>query len=196
MSKSVETLTQDPNARYSSQLQAPTSTAVWLLIAVITMFFFLFTVAYRIRMTLPDWQPISEPWQLAVSTVMLVMSCVTMHLCYRKAALLPSLRANHALLVWTVIFTFGFVFSQLWAWQALLEADLGVGSSPAASFFYLLTGLHGLHVLGGLIALSWVVFHAGRGHHNQLYPALRLCTRYWHFLLFVWLFLLGLLRLT
>lgn len=154
MSKSVETLTQDPNARYRSQLQAPTSTAVWLLIAVITMFFFLFTVAYRIRMTLPDWQPISEPWQLAVSTVMLVMSCVTMHLCYRKAALLPSLRANHALLVWTVIFTFGFVFSQLWAWQALLEANLGVGSSPAASFFYLLTGLHGLHVLGGLIALA------------------------------------------
>ncbi|MBC7001522.1 cytochrome c oxidase subunit 3 [Photobacterium sp. BZF1] len=196
MSKSVETLTQDPNARYRTQLQAPTSTAVWLLIAVITMFFFLFTVAYRIRMTLPDWQPISEPWQLAVSTVMLVMSCVTMHLCYRKAALLPSLRANHALLVWTVIFTFGFVFSQLWAWQALLEANLGVGSSPAASFFYLLTGLHGLHVLGGLIALSWVVFYAGRGHHNQLYPALRLCTRYWHFLLFVWLFLLGLLRLT
>ena len=196
MIRSSQTLTKDPNARYRSQLQAPTSTAVWLMIAVITMFFFLFAVAYRIRMSLPDWQPVNEPWQLAVSTVMLVMSCVTMHLCYRKSALLPSLRANHALLIWTVTFTLGFVFSQLWAWQALLAINLSVGSTPAASFFYLLTGLHALHVLGGLIALSWVVFHAGSGHRNQLYPALRLCTRYWHFLLFVWLFLLGLLRLT
>lgn len=196
MNKSFQTLTQDPDARYASQRQAPTSTAVWLLIAVITMFFFLFTVAYRIRMALPDWQAVNEPWQLAVSTVMLVMSCVTMHLCYRKSALLPSLRASHTLLLWSVAFTLGFVFSQLWAWQALLAANVGVGANPAASFFYLLTGLHGLHVLGGLIALSWVVFHASSGHHNQLYPALRLCTRYWHFLLFVWLFLLGLLRLT
>ncbi|WEM44517.1 cytochrome c oxidase subunit 3 (plasmid) [Photobacterium sp. DA100] len=196
MNKNMPTLTQDPDARYLAQRQAPASTAVWFLLAVITMFFFLFAVAYRIRMTLPDWQALNEPWQLAVSTVMLVMSCVAMHLCYRKAALLPSLRANHALLVWTVIFTLGFVFSQLWAWQALLSANLGIGSTPAASFFYLLTGLHGLHVLGGLVALSWVVLHAGSGHRNQLYPALRLCTRYWHFLLFVWLFLLGLLRLT
>ncbi|WP_036819355.1 cytochrome c oxidase subunit 3, partial [Photobacterium sanctipauli] len=166
------------------------------LLAVITMLFFLFTVAYRIRMSLPDWQPLNEPWQLSISTALLVMSCVTMHLCYKKSALLPSLAASKALLRLTVFFTLAFIATQLWAWEYLYALNKGVGSNPANSFFYLLTGLHGVHVVGGLIALGWVVINAWRGNQNTLYPALRLCSRYWHFLLFVWLFLLGLLRFT
>ncbi|MGF1681748.1 cytochrome c oxidase subunit 3 [Photobacterium minamisatsumaniensis] len=193
----MATLTPDPHSRYmpASSL-APASTAVWIMLAVISMFFFLFTVAYRIRMALPDWQPLNEPWQLSISTAMLVMSCITMHLCYRKSALLPSLTASRALLRLTLFFTLAFITTQLWAWDHLYDLNKGIGSNPANSFFYLLTGLHGLHVIGGLVALGWVVFHTMRGNPNTLHPALRLCSRYWHFLLFVWLFLLGLLRFT
>jgi len=195
--QSKATLSPDADREYfPPQEQASASTGLWLLIAVVTMLFFLFTVAYRIRMTLSDWQPLSEPWQLSISTAMLVMSCVTMHLCCRKAALLPSVHACRSLLNLAVFFTLGFILAQLWAWQQLLDLNYSVGGNPANSFFYLLTGLHGLHVLGGLIALAIAVFHAINRHSDSLYPSLSLCTRYWHFLLFVWLFLLGLLRFT
>lgn len=193
----LATLTTDPDARYIPRgITPPASTGLWVLMMVITVMFLLFTAAYRIRMTFPDWQALNEPWQLGISTAMLVMSCITMHLCYRQSTLLPSLRASITLLRMTVLFTLAFIASQLWAWQSLIDSGLGVSSNPASSFFYLLTGLHGLHVLGGLLALGWVVWQAFRGQRNKLNPALRLCTRYWHFLLFVWLFLLGLLRFT
>ena len=64
--------------------------------------------------------------------------------------------------------------------------------NPANSFFYLLTGLHGLHILGGLVALAravpaaWGARRPGAGSGS----ALELCVAYWHFLLFVWLCLL------
>lgn len=191
------TLSPDADRKYFPPMDnASASTGVWLLIAVVTMLFFLFSVAYRIRMTLNDWQPLGEPWQLSISTAMLVMSCVAMHLSCRKAALLPSIHACRALLNLAVFFTLGFVGAQLWAWQHLLALNYSVGGNPANSFFYLLTGLHGLHVLGGLVALAIAVYHAVRRRSDSLYPSLNLCTRYWHFLLFVWLFLLGLLRFT
>lgn len=191
------TLSPDANTVYfPSPARAPASIGLWLLMGVVTMLFFLFTVAYRIRMTLNDWQPLSEPWQLSVSTAMLVMSCVAMHLSCRKAALLPSIHACRSLLKLAVFFTLGFILAQLWAWQQLLNLNYSVEGNPANSFFYLLTGLHGLHVLGGLIALAIAVYHAIKRHSDSLYPSLSLCTRYWHFLLFIWLFLLGLLRFT
>lgn len=80
-----------------------------------------------------------------------------------------------------LFFTLGFILAQLWAWQQLLDLNYSVGGNPANSFFYLLTGLHGLHVLGGLIALAIAVFHAINRHSDSLYPSLSLCTRYWHF---------------
>ncbi|MEJ2767007.1 cytochrome c oxidase subunit 3 [Photobacterium sp. MCCC 1A19761] len=195
--RAIPTLSPDGDRAFTPPIQrAPASAGVWLLMAVITVMFFLFTVAYRIRMNLNDWQPMSEPWQLGVSTLLLVLSCVTLHLCCRKAALLPSLQACRSLLQLAVSLTLGFVLAQLWVWQQLLALNIRVGQNPANSFFYLLTGLHGVHVLGGLVALGWVIYHAGTRHGDALYPSLRLCARYWHFLLLIWLFLLGLFRLT
>lgn len=195
--RATPTLSPDGDRAFTPPMQrAPASAGVWLLIAVITVLFFLFTVAYRIRMSLNDWQPMSEPWQLGVSTVLLVLGCVALHLCCRKAALLPSLPACRPLLQLAVGLTLGFVLAQLWVWQQLLAMNIRVGHNPANSFFYLLTGLHGVHVLGGLVALGWVIYHARYRRSDALYSSLRLCARYWHFLLLIWLFLLGLFRFT
>lgn len=92
------------------------------------------------------------------------------------------------------VFAFTFLAGQLRAWQELTATGFLVASNPADSFFYLITGLHGLHLAGGLMALGvtadkvWRHFAADR---VQL--GVSLCATYWHFLLFVWLILFGLL---
>lgn len=190
-------LSPAPNAHYQpAGTYAIASTGLWVLMGVIGALFFLFTVAYYIRHTLVDWQPLNEPWQLILSTSLLVLGCIAMHLAGRKARLLPALTACQTELIMAVCFTLGFILAQLWAWQALVQINQGVLANPANSFFYLLTGLHALHVIGGVLALAVVVYQAWQGQRDNLHLWLQLCARYWHFLLFIWLFLLGLLRLT
>jgi cytochrome c oxidase subunit 3 len=168
-------------------------TAVWLFIGVATTFFTLFLVAYAMRMDAPDWSPIAMPAQLWLSTGLLLAGSVFMQLAGtagREALLKPMLVAGGAAAA-------AFVGSQLWGWQVLIDQRVMLGGNPAASFFYVLTALHGLHVLGGLVAWS-VAAQALALPANELPAAawrVRLCARYWHFLLAVWLVLYATLAL-
>ena len=137
---------------------------LWLFMGVAGMLFLLFSAAYVMRMALPDWRPLPfVPWQLWLSTALLVAASVA----WQRAALGLACLCSAA-----------FLASQLWAWQAMTAADVAVGANPANSFFYLITGLHGLHVAGGLAV-------AAGARRSQ--AAMRLCARYWHFLLALWL---------
>jgi cytochrome c oxidase subunit 3 len=69
----------------------------------------------------------------------------------------------------------------------MTAADYGVAANPANSFFYLITGLHAAHVLGGMVAGAFAVRRAGE--------AIGLCARYWHFLFVLWLAVFGLIYL-
>ena len=90
-----------------------------------------------------------------------------------------------------------FVAGQLLAWRQLTQSGYFLTSSPVTSFFYLLTGVHGLHVLGGLVALRRSVARAWGGAATaQLRLSVELCAIYWHFLLLVCLIVFGLLLLT
>jgi cytochrome c oxidase subunit 3 len=83
---------------------------------------------------------------------------------------------------------------QLLAWQQLRAAGYFVTSNPANSFFYMITAAHGLHLMGGLVALGRTTAKVWRGAEMaQVRLSVELCTIYWHFLLLVWLVLLGLL---
>ena len=87
-----------------------------------------------------------------------------------------------------------FLIGQLVVWQQLNVAGYVMASNPANSFFYLITALHGLHVTGGLVALGRATVKLWRGAPmTQMRLSVELCTIYWHFLLLVWLVLLGLL---
>jgi cytochrome c oxidase subunit 3 len=80
------------------------------------------------------------------------------------------------------------------AWRLLTASGYLLAGNPANSFFYLITGLHGLHLAGGLVALGRTGEKMWRGVAlAQLRPSLGLCTTYWHFLLIVWLVLLAML---
>jgi cytochrome c oxidase subunit 3 len=87
-----------------------------------------------------------------------------------------------------------FLAGQLLVWQQLNVAGYFVASNPANSFFYLITAAHGLHLMGGLVALGRTIAKVWRGAPMmQVRLSVELCAIYWHFLLLVWLVLLGLL---
>jgi cytochrome c oxidase subunit 3 len=92
------------------------------------------------------------------------------------------------------VFALLFVIGQLAAWRQLVAAGYYAAGNPASSFFYLLTGIHGLHVLGGLAALAKTHVKLWRGAApEKIRISVGLCTAYWHFLLLVWLLILAIL---
>jgi cytochrome c oxidase subunit 3 len=95
------------------------------------------------------------------------------------------------------ILTVAFLIGQLIAWQQLNDSGQFLTSNPSNAFFYLLTGLHGLHILGGLYvwARATVKVLGGSGS-DAVRQSIELCTIYWHFLLLVWFVLFGLLLST
>lgn len=168
MNSATLPLETDPRA-------APAAVGLWVFIGVASTLFALFLTAYAMRMDqAPDWSRLAMPWQLWLSSALLVAGSA---LLARAAA-----RDERRPLVGAGVAALAFVACQLWAWQALADARVSFVGNPAASFFYLLTAMHGLHVAGGLLA--WV-----RVLRRPQRETVALLARYWHFLLVLWLVL-------
>ncbi len=169
---------------------------LWVFIGVASTLFALFVAAYVMRIASSDGAPLALPWQLWLSTSLLVAASAAMQACSAAARRARWARARS---LWRVggIGALAFLAAQGWAWQVLQAAQVTVAGNPAASFFYLLTAMHGLHVLGGLVAWATAAQafpRPGATSSDSVDPAawrLVLCARYWHFLLAVWLVLLG-----
>jgi cytochrome c oxidase subunit III len=162
-------------------------------LAVVGSLFALFISAYSMRMSMADWRALPLPKLLWFNTAVLVLSSVAL-----QGALVAARRND----IGGVIFglcaggasAITFLIGQLLAWRALIVAGYFLASNPANSFFYLITAVHGLHLMGGLIALGRTTAKVWHGAPvTQLCLSVELCTIYWHFLLLVWLVLLGLL---
>jgi cytochrome c oxidase subunit 3 len=95
-------------------------------------------------------------------------------------------------------FAFAFLVGQLLAWQQLVDLGYFAASNPANGFFYLVTSLHGLHLLGGLVAWGRTAEKVWSGGVApvKIRLSVELCAAYWHFLLVVWLVLFALLLFT
>lgn len=161
--------------------------------AVITVLFLLLTIAYGERMTWEDWRPLPESNLLWFNTLALVLSSAAMQWA------VYSVNRDRMADVKLGIASGGltamvFLAGQLLAWKQLMEMGYFEATNPAIAFFVLITALHGLHILGGLAALGRVALqlYQGRGP-DDVRLGVELCTRYWHFLLLVWLVLFGLL---
>ncbi|MGY8709317.1 cytochrome c oxidase subunit 3 [Bradyrhizobium sp. 18BD] len=162
-------------------------------LAVASALFVLFMSAYSMRMAVADWRTLPVPRLLWFNTGVLVLSSVALQWSYVAA------RRDDGEGVMIGLLTGGaaaviFLAGQLLAWQQLSAAGYFVASNPANSFFYLLTAVHGLHLTGGLVALgrtSAKVWRSSEIADTRL--SVELCAIYWHFLLLVWLVLLGLL---
>lgn len=164
------------------------SIGLWAFIGVASALFALFITAYAMRMRSGDWAQIAMPWQLWLSCVVLLGGSVALQMASRAAASGDWRRAQ-ALLLAGGLCAIGFLCTQLWAWQALQAARVSLRGNPAASFFYLLTTMHGLHVIGGLVAWMAALRWSRMEGSSRATLAIRLCARYWHFLLLVWVVL-------
>jgi len=181
-------------------------TIVWL--ASELMFFAgLFAMYFTTRSTVPELWPeetanLNLPFA-AVNTTILVLSSVTCQMGVWAAERFQPRRAGSLLQVtrwgmheWmTVTFLMGaaFIGGQLFEYAELVHEGLTISSSPYGSVFYLTTGFHGLHVVGGLLAFLFLLgrsFTARRFGHHEATTAI-VVSYYWHFVDVVWIALFG-----
>lgn len=177
-----------------SAFSVPTATlGLRVFLAVVTVLFSLLIMAYGSRMEFEDWRPAPQQSLLWLNTAMLVLSSVAMQWA-KIAARRGELDGVTTGLVAGGAFAIAFLGGQLLAWRQLNMMVAFDITNPAIGFFYLITALHGLHLLGGLVAWGRTAAKVWRGLdvvHVRL--SVELCTVYWHFLLLVWLVLFGLL---
>jgi cytochrome c oxidase subunit III len=183
-----------PGANPSTSSTAKVGLGVFL--AVAGCLFALFVSAYSMRMQTVDWWPMPVPGILWLNTGVLALSSLTLE--WAKAcAHRKNTQHTRVSLTATFLLSLIFLVGQIAAWRQLETAGYALASNPANSFFYLITGAHGLHVLGGLVALGRTTHAAWRKsaikEPRDLALRIDLCAIYWHFLLSVWLVVLTLL---
>ena len=173
---------------------------MWVALASIAMMFTSLSSAYIVRSaTSRDWVPLAMPRVLLASTALILLSSVTLEIARRKLKRsLHDAYARYVLL--TALLGLGFLVSQLIAWRQLAGQGIYLSSHPHSSFFYLLTGAHAVHLLGGLLALTFLWFRSRRPAAEPVAVAKRQATAdavtiYWHFMDALWIYLFLLLFL-
>ena len=173
---------------------------MWVGIASIVMMFTSLSSAYIVRSaSANDWIPLAIPKILFGSTALILVSSVTLEIARRN--LKQSLTGAYGrYLLLTALLGLGFLLAQLIAWRQLAQQGIYVASHPHSSFFYLLTGAHAVHLLGGLLALGFLWFRSRRHLVEETLVAKRqgavdAVTIYWHFMDGLWIYLFLLLFL-
>ncbi|NND54936.1 MAG: cytochrome oxidase subunit III [Gammaproteobacteria bacterium] len=171
-------------------------TGLAFFMAVLTSMFFLFVVGYRMRMMQNDWVPVNDPGLLWVNTGLLVLASVAMQAA-KRSVLDGKIRAVRIRLTIAGALSAGFLIGQLLAWTELRATGLYALQSPATAFFMLLTGLHALHLFGGMLVWCRATYRAWRGMEvKRIRLSVELCTTYWHYMLLVWLVFFTVLLMT
>jgi cytochrome c oxidase subunit 3 len=194
--QSEDTVVAELNSGALAMAEPPARVALRLFLAVAFVLFSLFCVAYYVRMELDDWRPLAEPNLLWVNTVVILLSSVAFQFA-RQFVQRGSTKAVNIALTLGGLLTIGFLVGQYAAWGELRSAGYFVATNPANAFFYLLTAVHGAHLLGGLVVWIRTALKTWRGAEPyQVRLSIELCTTYWHFLALVWLAILWILITT
>ena len=167
--------------------------ALKVLLSVVSIFFMLMIVAYGGRMLYQDWQPTPQISLLWANTGLLLLSslCLQAALMWTRADNVQWVRGA---LVGAGVLTVLFLVGQLVAWKQLTAMVLGDFSNPSVGFFFMISGIHGLHMMGGLVALIRAISRAfGQSDVRAMEHSVSNCALYWHYLLGVWLVVFGLL---
>jgi cytochrome c oxidase subunit III len=170
----------------------PAETGVWIGIATISMSFAALTSAMVVRASAAqDWQHFRLPPILYVNSLVLLASSLTLTSSRRRISAGSAIAGLRGLYV-TLGLGLLFVTGQVVAWRQLAAQGLFLATSPSSAFFYLFTALHGLHVLGGLAGLIYVLRRLRRVGPVPT-TALGAAALYWHFMDILWLYLLVIL---
>jgi cytochrome c oxidase subunit 3 len=168
---------------------------VWVFLATVVMLFAAFASALLVRRAGSDWQPVALPPVVWASATTLVAASALAEAARRSAHQAHWRRARQRL---AAVAGLGLLFlaGQALAWQQLAGRGLGLAGNPHAAFFYVLSGLHGLHLAAALVVAAWGAAESGpaRRAADDLGPAWAdVAASLWHVLTGLWLGVLVLL---
>lgn len=183
-------------SNFVTKRREPFRFMVWLGIASSLMLFTIMLAAYIIRRTGPGWADVRLPGVFLVSTVAIILSSLTLHNANQafRHERFESYRTNMAT---TLVLGTLFILLQGLGWRQMIREGIGLENNPAGGFVYVISGVHLLHILIGLIFLVIALAEALRRRPyvdsfvysvnppNQL--KIRLITLYWHFVDALWL---------
>jgi len=167
---------------------------LWVFLGVVVSVFGLFTVAYNMRIVLAtDWIVMPKPGILWVNTAVLIMASVAFERAKFSAHRKRVNGIKYGMLAGGLL-TIAFLIGQWMAWQEMQNAGYFINGNASYAFFYLITGMHALHLIGGLYVWARAMTRIFKGYEATL--SVELCTTYWHCLLLIWIVLYGLLLST
>jgi cytochrome c oxidase subunit 3 len=168
---------------------------VWLFIVTIVMLFAALTSAYVVKQSEGNWLNFNLPGIFWITSAIIVTSSLTMHFAL-AAARNDNFSRLKIFLALTAVLGLGFLFGQYQSWKTLVAMDVFFVGNPAGSFLYVLTGLHGIHIVSGIIFLLIVIISSFRLKvHSKSMLKIEMCTTYWHFLGGLWLYLFLFLKM-
>ncbi len=182
-------------------------TGLYFLMAAVSSMFLLFLISYILRSQVSDWQALSQPWQplsntaqLWFNSALLAVASIALEYARRNIKDPDNSKLTRDCLLLAYAATVAFLIGQLLIWKKLVAMGFMASSNVANAFFYLLTGLHGLHLIGGLVVLTIATYRCSQLTRELQEPSrlrtkssIELCATYWHFLLLLWLGLFALL---
>lgn len=167
----------------------PKKFALWLFIVSVCMVFASMTSAYIVRQAEGNWQIFELPPLFWITSGIILLSSFTMHWAY-MAAKRDNLEMVKVAMVVTTLLGAGFLVGQVLAWGELVENNVYFVGNPSGSFVYVLSGLHGLHIVGGVVFLVITLVATFRFQvHSKNLSLIEMCTTFWHFLDALWLYL-------
>lgn len=176
----------------------PKKFALWVACASMMMLFAAFTSAYVVRQAGGNWLEFQLPNLFFYSAGVILLSSLTLHGSYY------SFRQGNAtlyrlLLVVSFLLGLGFVVLQYLGWGQLNAIGVPLDGNPSGSFIYVISGVHAAHVLGGIAAMAVALLHAFILPYkatSRRKLRFELTLTYWHFVDFLWVYLLGFFLLT
>jgi cytochrome c oxidase subunit 3 len=179
----------------------PARTGIWVGLGAITMTFAAFTSALIVSQgSAEQWKHLKLPSILYLNTVVLLFSSLTFEIARRKiAAFEQKFAVQYSTpMTWlcvTLLLGLLFVIGQYVAWLRLKTSGIYLATSLSSSFFYVLTAMHALHVLGGLTTITLVIKRFARPVISLRKSTLDAAAYYWHFMSLLWLYLLWILSM-
>ena len=167
----------------------PRKFILWLFIVSIIMLFAAMTSAYLVRRAEGNWLEYDIPSIFTYSSVVLVISSLTMHWAYLAA---KKDNFGNLKIAITITFVLGavFLYMQFQGWVELVNENVFFVGNPAGSFMYIFTGLHGFHLISGILVLVVALIAAFRLRiHAKNLNQIEIAATYWHFLDILWLYL-------
>jgi len=164
-------------------------------LATVTMLFAAFTAALLVRRAGHDWVPVDLPAIVWVNAAVILASSIAVEM-GRYAARIGTRPLAFTRFAGALVLGALFLTGQVMAWRALAARGVFLPSTPHAAFFYLLSGVHALHAIGGLAALTWAVRRLAR--HPRLprsRASLAQVAIFWHFVGGLWFYLLAVLTI-